>query len=52
VKNLIVADMEGISGVSHWDQVDPGHAEYGRFRRLMTGDVNAAIHGAMDAGAR
>lgn len=51
MKILIAADMEGISGVVHWDHVDPAHAEYGRFRRLMTGDVNAAIQGAFDAGA-
>jgi D-amino peptidase len=51
VKILIAADMEGVTGVVHWDHVSPEHAEYGRFRRLMTGDVNAAIRGAFDAGA-
>jgi D-amino peptidase len=51
MKILIAADMEGISGVVHWDQVDPEHAEYARFRRMMTGDVNAAIQGAFEAGA-
>lgn len=48
---LISADMEGISGVTNWDQVTPGHSEYARFRRLMTGDVNAAIRGALAGGA-
>ena len=51
MKILIAADMEGISGVVHWDHVDPAHSEYARFRRLMTGDVNAAIRGAYDGGA-
>lgn len=51
MKILIAADMEGITGVTHWDQVFPAHPEYARFRRLMTGDVNAAIRGAFDAGA-
>jgi D-amino peptidase len=51
MKILIAVDMEGITGVTTWDQVTPGHAEYGRFRRLMTQDVNAAIRGAFDAGA-
>jgi D-amino peptidase len=51
VKILIAADMEGISGVVHWDQTNAQHAEYARFRRLMTADVNAAIRGACDAGA-
>ncbi len=48
---LIAADMEGITGVTNWDQVSPGHAEYERFRRIMTGDVNAAVRGAFNAGA-
>lgn len=51
MKILIAADMEGITGVTHWDQVSPSHAEYPRFRRLMTQDVNAAIRGAFAAGA-
>jgi D-amino peptidase len=51
VKILIAADMEGITGVVHWDQVDSSHKEYERFRKLMTGDVNAAIEGAYEGGA-
>jgi D-amino peptidase len=51
MKILIAADMEGITGVVSWDQVNPNHAEYARFRRLMTGDVNAAIRGAFEGGA-
>jgi D-amino peptidase len=51
MKILIATDMEGITGVTTWDQVTPGHAEYARFRRLMTQDVNAAVRGAFDAGA-
>jgi len=51
MKILIAADMEGVTGVVHWDHVTPGHEEYPRFRRLMTGDVNAAIRGAFEAGA-
>jgi D-amino peptidase len=48
---LIACDMEGISGVVHWDQVDPKHAEYQRFQAIMTDEVNAAIDGAIDGGA-
>lgn len=51
MKILIAADMEGVTGVVHWDQVNPSHAEYPRFRKLMTGDVNAAIRGAFAGGA-
>jgi D-amino peptidase len=51
----ISVDMEGIAGVVHEDQTDPietRHAgEYNRFRRLMTTEANAAIAGALDAGA-
>lgn len=51
MKILIAADMEGISGVVHWNHVDSQHPEYERFRRIMTGDVNAAIRGAFDGRA-
>ena len=51
----ISVDMEGVAGVAHEDQtdpVDPRHAgEYNRFRRLMTAEANAAIEGALAAGA-
>jgi D-amino peptidase len=51
----ISVDMEGIAGVVHEDQTDPiepRHAgEYNRFRRLMTNEANAAILGALEAGA-
>jgi D-amino peptidase len=51
MKILIACDMEGISGVVHWDQVMPGSAEYPRFQAIMTGDVNAAVRGALAGGA-
>ncbi len=51
MKILIATDMEGITGVTTWDQVTPGHPEYARFRKLMTDDINAAIRGAFDAGS-
>src|SRR5690349_18920355 len=47
--------MEGIAGVVHESQTDPTNpafaAEYGRFRRLMTAEANAAVEGALAAGA-
>lgn len=51
MKILIATDMEGITGVTTWEQVNPSHAEYARFRKLMTRDVNAAVRGACEAGA-
>ena len=52
LKVLISADMEGIGGVSTWEvQADPKGREYEKFRRLMTQEVNAAVAGAVEAGA-
>jgi len=51
MKLLIAVDMEGITGVTSWEHVTPGHTEYGRFRQVMTQDVNAAVRGAYDGGA-
>lgn len=51
MKILISADMEGISGVTRWEETDPAQNEYGRFRKILTGEVNAAIAGAAEAGA-
>jgi len=51
----ISVDMEGVAGVVHEDQtnpLDPRYAvEYARFRKLMTHEANAAVQGAVDAGA-
>jgi D-amino peptidase len=51
----ISVDMEGVAGVVHEDQTDPTdprHAgEYNRSRRLMTAETNAAVEGALAAGA-
>jgi D-amino peptidase len=51
----ISVDMEGVAGIVHDDQtnpVDPRCAgEYARGRKLMTGEANAAVEGALAAGA-
>jgi D-amino peptidase len=51
MKLLIADDMEGITGVVDWMHVDHRNEEYQRFRRIMTGDINAAIRGAFEGGA-
>ncbi len=51
MKLLIASDMEGVTGVVNWDQVNPVHFEYARFRKLMTEDINAAARGAFESGA-
>lgn len=48
---LISADMEGATGTVLPTDVAAGTPEYARFRRLLTGDVNAAVQGFADAGA-
>lgn len=51
MKILIACDMEGITGVVNRDQVTTTHSEYQRYRRLMAQDANAAVEGALAAGA-
>ena len=51
MKIYISADMEGVTGVTHSQDVIPGRSQYERFRALLTADVNAAIEGAAQAGA-
>lgn len=51
MKVFISSDMEGTAGVVDWEQVRPGSADYPYFAGLLCAEVNAAIDGAMDAGA-
>jgi len=51
LKVFISVDMEGVSGLIHWDETGQGGADYALFRKLMTAEANAAISGALDAGA-
>jgi len=51
VKVFISVDMEGVSGITDPEDVLPDGADYQRGRVFMTGDANAAILGAYDAGA-
>lgn len=47
----VSADMEGISGVVHGDELTQGTASWQAARRWMTADVLAAAEGAFAAGA-
>jgi D-amino peptidase len=51
VRIYISADMEGITGLVDAGDVQPGGSDYERGRVMMTEDVNAAIRGALAAGA-
>jgi D-amino peptidase len=51
-KFMIVTDMEGVGGVNNADeQLLPGQRRYDESRRLLVGEINAAIKGLLDAGA-
>jgi D-amino peptidase len=51
LKVFISVDMEGITGIVHGDQTTPGTAEYAAGCAWMAADVNAAVEGALAAGA-
>ncbi len=51
MKVLISADMGGATGVTWPADVRPGTEQWQRFRRMFTGDVNAAVEGFVAGGA-
>ena len=51
MKIFLSVDMEGISGLVRWMDVASQGIDFGRNRRLMTLDTNAAVEGAFEAGA-
>jgi len=44
--------MEGISTIVDWAEVDRNNSEYAHARKIMAQDLNAAIEGALEAGAK
>ncbi|GAA4556853.1 M55 family metallopeptidase [Planotetraspora kaengkrachanensis] len=51
MKIFISSDMEGTAGVVDWDQCVIGGSQYPYYTGLLTGEINAAIEGASEAGA-
>lgn len=51
MKIYISADIEGVTGITHWDEARKNHADYPEFRGRMTREVLAACNGAIAAGA-
>ena len=51
LKVFISVDMEGITGVVNVDDARRGGKDYDYFRQTMTREANAAIEGALAAGA-
>ena len=44
---LIMSDMEGVSGIVTWGQVNGGSPMFEEARRLYTEEINAAVRGAL-----
>jgi D-amino peptidase len=51
MKVYISTDFEGVAGIVDWDQIMVGSHDYELGRRLLLGELNAAIDGALEAGA-
>ena len=51
MKVLIISDMEGVAGISRWEQVNARASGYEEGRRLYTEEINATIRGAFEGGA-
>jgi D-amino peptidase len=51
MKVFISTDFEGVAGIVDWDQIMVGSNDYELGRRLLLGELNAAIDGAIEAGA-
>ena len=51
MKVFISFDMEGVAGIVDWSQCRPPGQPYEEGRLLLLGEVNAAIDGALEAGA-
>jgi D-amino peptidase len=51
MKIYISADIEGITGVTNWDDAEKKSPDYEEFRKQMTAEVAAACRGALAAGA-
>ena len=48
---FIISDMEGVAGITNWQQTEGGHSLYEEGRKLYTEEINAAVRGARAGGA-
>ena len=47
----ISCGIEGVAGITHWDEARKNHQDYHEFRQQMTDEARAACEGALAAGA-
>ena len=48
---FVISDMEGVAGITRWEQCGAGQDGYQEGRKLYTEEINAAVRGAFDGGA-
>jgi len=51
LKVFVSVDIEGITGVVHWDETESGKSDYPYFRKLMASETNAAVEALFESGA-
>lgn len=51
MKIYISADIEGVTGVTHWDETSKNKSDYSAYSQQMTDEVGAACDGCNDEGA-
>ena len=51
MKVYISVDIEGVAGITHWNEAEKTHPDYPEFREQMTREAVAAIEGAIAGGA-
>ena len=52
MKIYISADIEGVTGIAHWDETEKSKSDYQKFAQQMTDEVKAACEGAISAGVK
>ncbi|HCF73787.1 MAG TPA: amino acid amidase, partial [Gammaproteobacteria bacterium] len=52
MKIYISADIEGITGIAHWDEATRDHPAYAEFQQRMTAETAAACEAALASGAQ
>ena len=51
IKVYVSADIEGVTGIAHWDEASRDHPAYREFQERMTAETAVACQAAMAAGA-
>jgi D-amino peptidase len=51
MRAFVIGDIEGVAGVTRWNEGDGGDPAWSDARRLYTEEMNAAVRGAASAGA-